>query len=268
MSWEKLSDVIRIQGLKLLGGLLVLIAGFFLINRILKLFGKKLDKIKVEPTLKIFLSNLIRIILSVLVILTAANVMGIPLTSIITIIASAGVAVSLALQGALGNLVGGAILLILKPIKAGEYVKITDADGSIEGTVRGIGAFYTELTMPDNRRLSIPNRQLTDTPIFNFSREGTRRLDVIYSISRGADMDRVFSILRELAEGNPAVFRDPVPEVHISACGDNSYTYFVRVWCKNEDYWNINYYLLEEGKRVLDQAGIEIPYPQMDVHLK
>ncbi len=268
MSWEKLGDIIQTQGLKLLYGLLVSVVGFFLINRIQNFLGKRLEKIKIEPTLKNFLNNLIRIFLSLIVILTAANIMGIPLTSIITIIASAGVAISLGLQGALSNLVGGAILLILKPIKVGEYVKITDANGSIEGTVRGIGAFYTELLMPDNRRLSIPNSNLTVTPIFNFSREGTRRLDVNYPVSYGADMDQVFSVLRELAENNPAILRDPAPEVHLDAYGDSSCTYLLRVWCKSGNYWEVYYYLMEEGKRTLDKAGIEIPFPQMDVHLK
>jgi small conductance mechanosensitive channel len=122
--------------------------------------------------------------------------------------------------------------------------------------------------MPDNRRLSIPNSNLTVTPIFNFSREGTRRLDVNYPVSYGADMDQVFSVLRELAENNPAILRDPAPEVHLDAYADSSCAYLLRVWCKSENYWNVYYYLMEEGKRTLDKAGIEIPFPQMDVHLK
>jgi small conductance mechanosensitive channel len=268
MDLANLGTYLQEQGVNLLRGLLVLAAGFFLVSWVLKFSKNRLHKIRIEPTLESFLNNLIRLVLYLLVILTAVNVMGIPLTSILTIVASAGVAVSLALQGALSNLVGGVILLLLKPIKVGEYVKITDANGTIEGTVVAIGAFYTELSMPDRRHLSVPNRSLTDTPIFNFTREGTRRLDVTFPISYDADIDHVFQVLTDLAGSHPAVFRDPAPVVHLSGYGDSSITYLVRIWCKTEDYWDINYYLLEEGRRALDKAGIGIPYPQMDIHMK
>ena len=268
MNWQKIGDYLQTQGVNLFRGLIVLAVGFFLANWIQKLSQKHIKKINIDPTLESFLNNLIRIILYIIVILTVANVMGIPLTSIITIFASAGVAVSLALQGALSNLVGGVFLLILKPIKFGEYVRIGDANGSIEGTVTGIGAFYTELSMPDRRRISIPNSSLTNTPIINYNREGTRRLDLTFSVSYGADMDRVIELLTELAQNAPKVLSDPAPVIHLSAYNDSSISYLVRIWCKSEDYWDINYYLLEEGKRALDRAGIEIPFPQMDIHMK
>ena len=268
MNWEKIGEYIQTQGISLLRGLLVLGVGLFLINWIQKIAQKHLKKISIDPTLETFLNNLIRIILYVIVILTAANVMGIPLTSIITIFASAGVAVSLALQGALSNLVGGVFLLILKPIRVGEYVKIGDTNGSIEGTVQGIGAFYTELSMPDRRRISIPNSSLTNTPIINYTREGTRRMDLNFSVSYETDMDQVIRVLTDLAQSHPKVFSDPAPMIHLAAFNDSSISFLVRVWCKNEDYWDINYYLLEEGKRALDRAGISIPYPQMDIHMK
>ena len=268
MDLANLGTYLQEQGVNLLRGLLVLAAGFFLVSWVLKFSKNRLHKIRIEPTLESFLNNLIRLVLYLLVILTAVNVMGIPLTSILTIVASAGVAVSLALQGALSNLVGGVILLLLKPIKVGEYVKITDANGTIEGTVVGIGAFYTELSMPDRRHLVVPNSSLTDTPIFNFTREGTRRLDVVFPLSYDADIDQVFQVLTDLAESHPAVFKDPAPVVHLSAYNDSSISYLVRIWCKSSDYWDINFYLLEEGRRALIRAGIGIPYPQMDVHMK
>ena len=261
-------NLILCISINLLKGLIVLVIGIFLIRWIQNLTKKRLNKISLEPTLQSFLNNLIRLILYILVVLTAANVMGIPLTSILTLVASAGVAVSLALQGALSNLVGGVMLVILKPIKVGEYVKITDAGGTIEGTVASIGAFYTELSMPDKRLLSVPNSSLTDTPIFNFTRDGTRRLDVNYLVGYNSDMDQVFQVLTDLAKSHPKVFTDPAPVVHLSALGDNGMTFFVRIWCKSSDYWDINFYLLEEGKRALDRAGISIPYPQLDVHMK
>ncbi len=268
MNWEKLGETLQAQGMNLLSGLLVLAVGFILVNYLLKISGRYLKKIKIEPTLESFLNNLIRLILYITVIMTAAGVMGIPLTSVLTLIASAGVAVSLALQGALSNLVGGVMLLLLKPIKVGEYVKIGAADATIEGTVTGIGAFYTELKMPDHRRISIPNSSLTNTPIINFNREGTRRLDMTYSLGYGTDIDKAFSVLEKLANDHPAVFKDPAPVVHVTQLGDSGMTFLVRIWCKSEDYWDINFYLIEEGKRRLDEADIEIPFPQMDVHIK
>ena len=268
MDWQKLVDTLQAQGMNLLSGLLVLAAGFFLVGYVLKIAGRYLKKIRIEPTLESFLNNMIRLILYITVILTAAGVMGIPLTSVLTLLASAGVAVSLALQGALSNLVGGVMLLVLKPIKVGEYVTIGDVNSAIQGTVTGIGAFYTELKMPDHRLISIPNSSLTNTPIINFNREGTRRLDMTYSLSYNTDIDRALSVLEKLAKDHPAVFTDPAPVVHVSELGDSAMIFLVRIWCKNEDYWDINYYLIEEGKRRLDEIGMEIPYPQMDVHIK
>ena len=252
------------QGLRLLAGVLVLIIGLFLVHWLIKLFEKNESLVKMEPTLKGFLSNLVHLVLYIVVVLTAASVIGIPLTSIITLVASAGVAVSLAMQGALSNLVGGVMLLLLKPIKVNEYVKV----GDIEGTVKRIGAFYTDMLMPDNRHISMPNSNLTNTAIINYTREGTRRLDVFFTVNYASDIGLVKQTLMEVVNAHPGVLREPAPAVRLNQCGDNGMSYVVRLWCQNTDYWDIHFYLLEQGKRALDAAGIEIPYPQMDVHVK
>ncbi|MBR1584573.1 MAG: mechanosensitive ion channel [Clostridia bacterium] len=264
MNGQGILEMLQTQGIKLLSGLLVLAIGLFLVRWVIKWTRVRIDKVRIEPTLRTFLDHLIRLILYILVILTAANVMGIPLTSIITLVASAGVAVSLAMQGALSNLVGGLTLLVLKPIKVGEYVKV----GDVEGTVRGIGAFYTDMTTPDNRHICMPNSNLTNAAIINYTREGTRRLEVAYSVSYHAPMEQVFSVLREVIARRQDVLPDPAPAVHLTACSASSMDYVVRLWCKTEDYWDLYFFLMEEGKRALDQAGIEVPYPQMDVHIK
>ena len=264
MDMENILRLLREQGLRLLAGLAVLGVGFFLAHWIVKLVDRSRPLVKVEPTLKGFLDNLTRWLLYILVVLTAVGVMGIPLTSFVTILASAGVAVSLALQGALGNFVGGLLMLILKPFKAGDYVKVGDA----EGTVQTVGVFYTELTTPDNRHVSLPNSSLTNTAIVNYTREGTRRLDVTYGVSYGADMDQVFQVLMDVVHRGQGVLGDPAPAVHLTECADSSLKFTVRLWCKTADYWDLYFYLMEEGKRALDRAGIEIPYPQVDVHIK
>lgn len=264
MDYKDIATYLTTQGVNLLRGILVLVIGLFLVHWIIKLLERNQKFVKIEPTLKGFLDNLIRIVLYAIVILTAASVMGIPLTSFLTIIASAGVAISLAMQGALSNLVGGFMLLLLKPIKANEYIKV----GDNEGTVKKIGAFYTELATPDNRFITIPNGTLTNTSIINNTRLGKRRLDVTFEVSYGTDIAHARKVLEALIEGNEMVIDDPKPAVLFTQCKDSSLTMVIRVWVTNENYWPLSFYLLENGKKALDQAGIEIPFPQMDVHIK
>ena len=261
---DNIITMLQAQGIKLLGGILVLAIGLFLTHWIMKFLTRKDSFTKIEPTLKGFLQNLLKLVLYIITILTAANVMGIPLTSFVTILASAGVAASLAMQGVLSNFVGGITILLLKPFKAMDYIKI----GDTEGTVQSIGLFYTELTTPDNRHISLPNSSLTNTAIVNFTREGTRRLDVEFGVSYDADMERVKQTLLSAVQETRGIIDSPSPIIKLTACGDSSLTFMIRVWCKNADYWDVNWDLLENGKRALDREGIEIPYPQMDVHMK
>jgi small conductance mechanosensitive channel len=264
MNWESIKNFFTTAGFDLLRGLLTLVIGLFLVHWVMKLIGRYEDKMKMEPTLRGFIKNLVRILLYVVVIMTAANTMGIPMTSIITLIGTGGVAVSLAMQGVLGNLIGGFILLLFKPIKVGEYVRI----GDNEGTVKAIGAFYTEIATFDNRHINLPNGTLTNTAIVNYSREGTRRLDLTFSVSYESDMDKVYEVLNRVVSEEKALLSDPAPSVNLLKCGDSSLDFTVRVWVKTEDYWPVNFRMLDNGKRALDQAGISIPYPQMDVHMK
>ena len=264
MNTDAIINFLKTAGVDLLRGLLVLAVGFFLVHWISKLLLRNKKFMAIEPTLRGFLQNLIRIALSVIVILTAVNIMGIPMTSVLTLLASGGVAVGLALQGAVGNLIGGLILLILRPIRAGEYVKI----GDNEGTVQTVGAYYTELITPDNKHLSLPNGTLTNTSITNFSREGTRRLDLTFSVDYGSNMDEVYSVLNDLVSKEKDILPDPAPQIVLMKCADSSLDFAVRVWVKTENYWTVNFRLLDQGKRALDAAGIQIPFPQMDVHVK
>jgi len=264
MDWESIKHFLSTAGVDLLRGIVVLVVGLFLTHWLIKLLDKYFSKSKLEPTLRGFIRNLVRILLYVVVLLTTASTLGIPLTSIVTLLASAGVAVSLALQGVLTNLIGGFILLLFKPIKVGEYVKI----GDHEGTVKAIKAFYTEMVTFDNKFLNLPNGTLTNTPIANFTREGTRRLDLTYCVSYESSLDQVYEVLNGVVAGEKAILPDPAPAVVLSKCADSALEFSVRVWVKSEDYWPVNFRMLDQGKRALDAAGISIPYPQMDVHMK
>ena len=261
---SSIMDYLGKAGMNLVSGILVLVVGFFLVHWIGKLLKHNKKFLAIEPTLRGFLQNLVKIALSVIVVLTAVNIMGIPMTSVITLLASGGVAIGLALQGAVGNLLGGLILLILRPIRAGEYVKIGDS----EGIVKTIGAYYTELITVDNKQLCLPNGALTNTPITNFSREGTRRLDLTFSVDYSSDLDQVYRVLNDLVAKEASILADPAPQIVLMKCADSSLDFAVRVWVKADDYWPVNFRLLDQGKRALDAAGISIPFPQMDVHVK
>ena len=205
MNWDGIKGFLTTAGVDLLRGLIALAVGLFLVHWVMKLFERYEPKMKIEPTLRGFIKNLVRILLYVVVVMTAANTMGIPMTSLVTLLGSAGVAVSLAMQGVLGNLIGGFILLLFKPIRVGEYVKI----GDNEGTVKVIGAFYTEIATFDNRHVNLPNGALTNTPIVNFTREGTRRLDLTFSVSYDSDLDRVYEVLNGVVAEEKALLPDP-----------------------------------------------------------
>ncbi|MBQ7455691.1 MAG: mechanosensitive ion channel [Clostridia bacterium] len=264
MDTEQVKNFFLTQGVNLLRGVAVLVIGLFLVRWVSKLLARKERFKHIDPTLTNFLGNLLRLLMYGVVVLTAASVMGIPLTSVVTLVASAGVAVSLAMQGALSNLVGGVSLLLLKPIKVDEYIKVGDYDG----TVKSIGAFYTVLSTPDNRQITMPNSSLTNTAIVNYTRLGTRRIDVTYSLGYETDMEKAFAALSGLIAARKEILADPAPAVHLNAMGDSALVFVARVWCKTADYWDIYFYLLEEGKRAIDRAGLQIPYPQMDVHIK
>ena len=261
---ETIIKIIEEQGMKLLGGIIVILVGFFIVRWVMKLITRSEGFKKIEPTIRGFLLNLVKVVLYIIVILTAANVMGIPLTSFVALMGSAGVAVSLAMQGALSNLVGGLTILLLKPFKVSDYVKI----GDTEGTVQSIGTFFTEFTTPDNRHISLPNSSLTNTAIVNFSREGTRRLDVSFGVSYDADIDHTIRTLEEAVAMTPGILDQPEPIIKLTECGDSSLVFMIRVWCNASDYWNVSWSLTENGKRMLDKEGIEIPYPQMDIHMR
>ena len=257
-------DFLTTYGGKIVIALLVLIIGCFVIKLLNRLIAKGIDKTKVDETVKVVSKKVIRVLLYVLLFIGVIEILGVPMSSVVAVLASCGLALGLALQGAVGNLLGGLILLILRPIRAGEYVKIGDS----EGTVKTVGAYYTELITVDNKQLCLPNGALTNTTITNFSREGTRRLDLTFSVDYSSDLDQVYRVLNDLISKEEAILPDPAPQVVLSRCADSSLDFAVRVWVKTNDYWPVNFRLLDKGKRALDAAGITIPFPQMDVHVK
>ncbi len=263
---SRVKTLVTTYGARLVTGLAILILGALVIHLVLRLLRRRINRKvnpRIDPTVASFIQNFARFLLYTLLVLTAVNIMGVPMTTVVALLGSAGVAVSLAMQGALSNLIGGVILLLLKPIRAGEYVKVNDC----EGTVQGIGVFYTDLVTFDGKHVSIPNSSMTNTPITNFTREGRRRVDVTFPVSYLAPIDRVFEVLNGLVARTDRVLPDPAPQVRLTSCASSSMDYAVRLWTKTEDYWDVYFFLIEQGKRALDEAGIPIPYQQVDVHL-
>ena len=268
MNWQSVLDYLvqlaTSLGIKLLGALLILVVGIRLISWLKKWLknSPKLDKL--DSSLRSFLVSFSSIVLYVLLIITVAMILGVPVTTFITILASCGVAIGLALQGSLSNFAGGLMILFFKPFKVGDFI---EASGE-SGVVTEITVVYTVLTTPDNKRVTIPNGSLTNSVIENYSAEPLRRVDLTFSTDYGCDIDMVKMVIGKLVEEHPLALAEPEPFVRLSAHGDSALTYAVRVWCKSEDYWTVHFDLTESVKKAFDQHDISIPYPQMDVHIK
>ena len=242
----------------------MLIIGSLLIKFVMKLLNKrKLGKHE-DPTVRRFLLNFIKISLNVLLVVTVIAIMGVPMASVVAVIASAGVAVGLALQGSLSNLAGGIMILIFRPFKLGDFI---DA-GGMSGSVMDIGIFYTTLKTGDNKSITIPNGSLMNDKVINYSVHDTRRVDFTFSVAYGTDVDKVRAILLEEAEKHEKALKDPAPFCRLSKQNANSLDFVLRIWVNSSDYWTVNFDVLEAVNNRFKEEGIEIPFTQMDVHVK
>lgn len=251
-------------GSKLIGALIIFLVGITITKKMTKWIktSHKLDRM--DDSLRSFLVSFSKIILYILLIITIAMILGVPATSFITILASCGVAIGLALQGSLSNFAGGLMILFFKPFKVGDFI---EASGE-SGTVTEISVVYTVLLTPDNKRITLPNGNLTNSVIKNYSSEEIRRVDMTFNVAYDSDVQKVKNILTDIATSHPYALTDPEPTIRMSAHGDSALAFVVRVWCKNENYWDVFFEITEKAKLAFDENGIEIPFPQMDVHVK
>lgn len=249
---------------KIIIALIVLIAGFKLIKVLVNLFGKSKAFSKLDPNVKSFINSFLSIALKCVVIITVAGIIGIPMTSFVTILGSMAVAIGLSLQGSLANIAGGLIILIFKPFTIGNYITV---DG-VEGSVTEIGLYYTYLTTPDNQKIIVPNAVVSNNTLVNVTHQKTRRVDLTITTSYDSDIETVKDILLGLADAHSKVLKSPSePTARLSEHGDNALIFAFRCWCNSEDYWDVRFDLLEQVKEAFDKRGISIPYPQLDVHL-
>ena len=271
MNWNEIfsnllkfaTEFLTSWGIKLLAAILVLVVGIKLVKVLIK-FIRTSDKLnKVDDSLRSFLSSFSSIVLYFVLIIVVASILGIPATSFITILASCGVAVGLALQGSLSNFAGGIMILLFKPFKVGDFI---EASGEC-GTVVEISVVYTVILTTDNKRITIPNGSLTNSVIENYSAEELRRVDMTFSTGYNCDIETTKKVISDVIAAHPLALKDPAPFVRLSAHGESALTYTVRVWCKSENYWDVNFDIMEGVKEAFDKNGNTIPYPQVDVHV-
>lgn len=245
--------------------LVVIIIGMKLIKWVRKLLKKSLEKNNADTGLVQFLDSLVKYVLYILLALTILQRFGVQTTSIVAAIGSVGVAIGLALQGSLSNFAGGVIILLLKPFKVGDYV----IQGSLEGVVSEIQLFYTTLTTGDNRKIVIPNGQLADNSLINATAAETRRVDIKVGISYNSDVKLAKDLLLKLGNEDADTLKEEgnAPMAAVEELGDSAVNMLLRVWTTTDKYWDVKFRLTEAVKASFDEAGIEIPYNQLDVHL-
>lgn len=261
---EKLYEWVITRGVNVFFGVIFLSIGWKVINKTLKRIRRILESKNADPTITRFLDNVMNVTLKTVLIIIILQYIGVNLTGLTTIVASAGVALSLALKGSLANLAGGVIILVARPFNVGDFIETTEHSGVVEK----ISIFYTYLVTFDNKQILIPNGILTDSSIVNYSSKEIRRVDITFSVSYEEDVIRVKNVLINILKNNELVLEEPEFFVGISMHGDSAINFIVKAWCKTEDYWTIYYYLLETVKIKFDEEGISIPYPQMDLHVK
>lgn len=250
-------------GPKVIGAILIWIIGSWVIKTMLKQTSKLMDKRGYEKSLQKFLINLLGWSLKIILIVTILGALGIETTSFAAILASAGLAVGLALQGSLSNFAGGVLIMIFKPFKIGDLI---EAQGEI-GAVKEIEIFTTKLTGLSNKEIIIPNGSLSNGNIVNYSSEGTRRVDLTIGIGYDEDIKQAKAVLLKVLTDNPKVLQDPAPSVNVSELADSSVNFAVRPWSSTADYWEVYFSTMENCKLALDAAGIEIPYPHsVEIH--
>lgn len=267
ISWDKvLSDLIGMATqftFKLVAAIIVFIIGRWLIGRLNGIFQQLLDKRKTDPSIRSFVKSFVNISLTVLLIVIVIDILGVKTTSLVALFASAGVAFGMALSGSLQNFAGGFMILLFKPYKVGDYIQALGA----EGTVKEIQIFNTVLITADNKVIYIPNGKLSTDMVTNYSHQKTRRVDLIFNISYGDDYDRARNILQNILENDARILKTPAPLVALYKLNDNSVDITVRSWVTKDNYWDVYFYLNETVYKQFTENGIDIPFPQLTVHM-
>ncbi len=258
-----LSGLAMEYGLKLIGAIVVLIVGLWVIKAIMKGIRKTMEKRDMDESLKPFLLSMISMLLKIMLVISVLTMLGIQMTSFIAILGAAGLAVGMALSGTLQNFAGGVMILIFKPFKVGDFI---EAQGYM-GAVKEIQIFITILTTPDNKTVVIPNGGLSTGSLINYSAEPTRRVDWSFGIAYGDDFDKAKDVILNMLKTDERILTDPEPFVALGEMADSSVNITTRAWVKGEDYWGVFFDMNEKYYKEADKHGLSIPFPQLDVHM-
>ncbi len=243
--------------------LLIFYVGKFVISLVVRALRRVMRRQEVDKTLETFVCNLVRMALLVVVIIAAIGALGIQTTSFIAIFGAAGLAIGLALQGSLSNFAAGVLIVLFRPYRVGDFIEAAGISGSVEQ----VQILTTVLKTGDNKRIIVPNGQIMDSIITNYSANDTRRVDMVVGVSYSDDLDKVRATLQDLIAAEERILDEPAPTIAVSALADSSVNFVVRPWVNTADYWGVMFDLTEAIKKRFDQEGISFPFPQQDVHL-
>ncbi len=262
---EQINEIVFVYGPKLIGAIITLIIGMWIISVVTRSLRKRFEKQNMEPSLRGFLNSMIGILLKALLWISVIGMMGVQMTSFVALLGAAGLAVGMALSGTLQNFAGGVMILIFKPFKIGDFIQ---AQGH-SGIVNEIQIFNTILKTPDNKTIIIPNAGLSTGSMINFSSEPKRRVDLVFGIAYGDDVDKAKEVLMKLIKADERILNDPAePFIAVSELADSSVNLVVRVWAEAANYWGIYFGLTEQVYKTFEKEGLNIPFPQMDVHVQ
>jgi small conductance mechanosensitive channel len=261
---DQVIEILTVYGLDVIGALAILTVGWMIAGWVRSAVNRTLGKIpNMDSTLRPFLANLVRWIVLAFVIVAVLNQFGVETTSMIAVLGAAGLAIGLALQGTLSNVASGVMLLVLRPFKAGDFI---DA-GGLAGTVVEIGLFTSEIKTGDGVYIMAPNSQIWNSTITNFSRNPTRRIDILMGVSYNDNIDVAQETLQKVMEADDRVLKDPAPTTMVMNLGASSVDINMRFWVNNSDYWAVLFDTNKAAKIAIEAAGCSIPYPQQDVHM-
>lgn len=247
------------------GALIVLVLGLWIAGRIKKIAQKSMDRsVRIDETLSGFLSSLLHYGLIALVLITTLGIFGVPTTSFAAVIGAAGLAIGLALQGTLGHVASGVMMLGFRPFDVGDFVEAA----GVSGTVKSIGLFTTELATPDNKMLIIPNGQIFDNVITNYAGYPTRRVDLVFGIAYGDDIDKAMALIKAELEKDERVLSTPAPTIEVGSLGDSSVNILCRPWANGGDYWGLYWTLTKAVKESFDANDVSIPFPCRSVYME
>lgn len=257
-------ELLMTYGLKTLFAIIIFFVGKYFSGVAQKVIRKLLNSRKVDPTVVSFVANLTWAIVFVFTIIATLGQIGVQTASLVAIIGAAGLAVGLALQGSLSNFASGVLMVLFRPCRVGDYIEAA----GIAGTVDEITIFSTKLRTPDNKVIVAPNSSIMNGTITNYSALENRRIDLVIGVSYSADIALTKKVLTDILDNNQYVLKDPSYTVGLSELGNSSINFVVRPWVKTSNFWAARFEILEQIKNALDAANIEIPFPQMDIHVK